>query len=221
MPWPRKTHKQFVVDIAKIHLGLSVVSQYTDSREPIVVMDENGIKYKVGSASLMAGHYPRMGTAINKTGGFKTKLAQIQPNLIVLGEYINNRVRVLVRDELGIEYLSSPDTLLGGSPPSILTATDRNKAFEIKSRLIHGDKYDYSKVNYKDATIKVKIGCPIHGYFMQFPADHSCTGCGCPKCGNINSVLNSFTGGWTKTSWIELCKNQNAEPKLYIIHCFN
>ena len=35
-----------------------------------------------------------------------------------------------------------------------------------KARKIHGDKYDYSKVEYKSATEKVIIICPIHGEFL-------------------------------------------------------
>ena len=49
------------------------------------------------------------------------------------------------------------------------------------SNLIHGDKYDYSKVNYINKITKVIIVCPIHGEFKQRPSDHL-SGCGCPIC---------------------------------------
>ena len=47
----------------------------------------------------------------------------------------------------------------------------------------HGDKYDYSKVDYKDSKTKVCIICPKHGHgeFWQEAASHT-QGCGCPKC---------------------------------------
>ena len=51
-----------------------------------------------------------------------------------------------------------------------------------KSRLAHGDKYDYSKVEYVNNRVKVKIICPIHGEFIQKPLDHI-QGRGCPECG--------------------------------------
>ena len=51
-----------------------------------------------------------------------------------------------------------------------------------KSILVHGDKYDYSKVNYKKCDEKVIIICKIHGEFQQKPVHHYITGCGCPKC---------------------------------------
>ena len=54
--------------------------------------------------------------------------------------------------------------------------------FEKRARLIHGDTYDYSKVNYIDANTKVEIICPIHGSFWQRPVSHL-QGCGCSTCG--------------------------------------
>lgn len=45
----------------------------------------------------------------------------------------------------------------------------------------HGDKYDYSLVDYKTAKNKVAIICPKHGVFYQSPWHHI-SGCGCPKC---------------------------------------
>jgi len=41
-----------------------------------------------------------------------------------------------------------------------------------KARLKHDDKYDYSLVDYKNANKKIKIICPIHGPFEQFPREH-------------------------------------------------
>ena len=38
-----------------------------------------------------------------------------------------------------------------------------------RAKEIHGDKYDYSKVDYKGATHKIEIICPDHGKFSQSP----------------------------------------------------
>ena len=53
--------------------------------------------------------------------------------------------------------------------------------FIAKAKLIHGDKYDYSKVEYIGALKKVCIICPDHGEFLQTPNNHT-QGQGCPKC---------------------------------------
>lgn len=63
-----------------------------------------------------------------------------------------------------------------------------------KACKIHGDKYDYSKVEYIDVKTKVCIICHEHGEFWQLPYNHL-TGNGCPECGkqrtnNSNKMTN-------------------------------
>ena len=53
--------------------------------------------------------------------------------------------------------------------------------FMDKSRLVHGNKYIYTKVNYVTAKTKVVIICPKHGEFEQTPTNHL-SGKGCSKC---------------------------------------
>ena len=49
------------------------------------------------------------------------------------------------------------------------------------AKIIHGNKYDYSKVDYKNNRTPVVIICPEHGEFEQRPEVHL-RGCGCPIC---------------------------------------
>lgn len=51
-----------------------------------------------------------------------------------------------------------------------------------RAREIHGNKYDYSLVDYVNSQTKVKIICPIHGEFWQRPALHCSRKDGCPSC---------------------------------------
>ena len=50
-----------------------------------------------------------------------------------------------------------------------------------ESREVHGDKYDYSNVEYVGAHTKVCIICKEHGEFWQTPSNHL-SGRGCIKC---------------------------------------
>ena len=54
--------------------------------------------------------------------------------------------------------------------------------FVAQARAVHGDKYDYSKCDYKNAFKKVCITCPIHGDFWMSPTNHIRQRQGCPKC---------------------------------------
>lgn len=60
-----------------------------------------------------------------------------------------------------------------------------------KAKLIHGDKYNYSKVNYKNNKKKVEIICPIHGSFFQIPSNHF-RNQGCSECGKEKEKENKF-----------------------------
>ena len=59
---------------------------------------------------------------------------------------------------------------------------DKTKKFIEKATEIHGNKYNYTKVEYKKHNTKVCIICPEHGEFWQTPDTHV-HGCGCPQCG--------------------------------------
>ena len=55
------------------------------------------------------------------------------------------------------------------------------KDFIRKAQTVHGDRYDYSLVDYVGADSKVQVICKAHGVFLTRPADHV-RGHGCPNC---------------------------------------
>ena len=57
-----------------------------------------------------------------------------------------------------------------------------------KAEEIWDNKYDYSKVDYKDSNNKVIIICKKHGEFEQFPPNHLKYGCG--SCGRETNKRN-------------------------------
>lgn len=144
------------------------------------------------------------------------------PNLLILSNAKNHCSKVIVEDELGIKYNIEISSLIRGYVPSIETAIDKNKAFEIKSRLIHGDLYDYSKVKYINATSNVIITCPIHGDFETKPTIHM-RGSICMKCFRDKiTILKSLSdNGWTCTKWISSAEKSNHfdSYKLYVLLC--
>lgn len=67
-----------------------------------------------------------------------------------------------------------------------MPAKSTREEFIRKAKLIHGNKYDYSKVVYVNNKTKVCIICPIHGEFWQTPNSHL-SGCGCNDCKSENA----------------------------------
>lgn len=85
------------------------------------------------------------------------------------------------------DFLISPNNHLRGTgcPICFGNIVLTTEEFIKRAREIHGDKYDYSKVNYINNWTKVNIICTEHGEFWQIPANHL-QGKGCNNCGNIN-----------------------------------
>ncbi len=63
--------------------------------------------------------------------------------------------------------------------------------FKLKAKKVHGDKYDYSKVKYKDSYTKVSIICKTHGVFHQTPSVHL-TGSICFYCARNRLTEEQF-----------------------------
>ena len=55
------------------------------------------------------------------------------------------------------------------------------ESFIGEAKEIYGDRYDYSKVDYKNREHRVTIVCPVHGDFQVYAREHL-DGKGCPKC---------------------------------------
>ena len=66
--------------------------------------------------------------------------------------------------------------------------------FIIDAKKVHGDRYDYSLVRYKNTDTNIKIICPDHGVFEQLPTHHI-NGSGCPECSGVKK--------YTTESYIE------------------
>jgi very-short-patch-repair endonuclease len=64
------------------------------------------------------------------------------------------------------------------TPKLVLSAQEVLSRF----RVAHGDRYDYSTMNYKHSNRHVRIVCKDHGAFLQAPSSHW-VGKGCPDCG--------------------------------------
>ena len=100
-------------------------------------------------------------------------------------EYINNKTKVCIICPEHGEFWQRPDVHLKGSgcKKCVQKKLSNSDIFVENAKKVHGDKYDYSKVEYKTTDIKVCIICPEHGEFWQTPYNHL-KGQGCKKCAN-------------------------------------
>lgn len=101
-------------------------------------------------------------------------------------EYKGNKTPVCIICPKHGEFWQKPNAHLNGEGCKKCYGNDAltREEFIKRAKEVHGDKYDYSKVEYKGARKKITIICPEHGEFKQLPFDHL-GGHGCQKCFDI------------------------------------
>ena len=83
-----------------------------------------------------------------------------------------------------------------------------------KARSIHGDKYDYSKVEYKDNKTRVTIICKEHGEFTQTPAKHYIKR-GCPICSRYSHIKNPIHIVFSTEDFIDKARSVHGDKYDY------
>jgi len=103
-------------------------------------------------------------------------------------DYMNSHTKICIICPKHREFWQTPNDHLNGkgckkcgSESSSLLRKKTTEEFIVKAKIIHGDRYDYSKVEYKGCFEKICIICPKHGEFWQTPNSHL-NGQGCPIC---------------------------------------
>ena len=115
-----------------------------------------------------------------------------------LVEYVNSRTKVkIICPEHGIFEQHVNNHIRGEGCPSCGKLNGRrkktNEEFIKEAIEIHGDRYDYSKTNYKDALSKLTIICKKHGEFEQIANEHL-KGKNCEKCSYEERSFNKRIG---------------------------
>lgn len=78
-----------------------------------------------------------------------------------------------------------------------------SEEFVKRAKMVHGNKYDYSKSEYVNSLTKICIICPKHGEFQQVAYYHL-AGNGCPECGK--KVIWDKRGRITSEEFIKKAK---------------
>ena len=108
-------------------------------------------------------------------------------------DYVNNHTKVCIICREHGEFWQRPSKHLSGQgcPKCSGTFHSNTDEFVEKSKKIHGDRYDYSKVEYVNNRVKVRLLCREHGEFTVTPHNHL-KGRGCPICANETRRLKKI-----------------------------
>lgn len=94
---------------------------------------------------------------------------------------LHNKVKIYCKKCGKYFYQEANSHLYGRGCPNCLNKNLTTSTIVTMFKNVHGNKYDYSKVDYKTMKTKVCIICPKHGEFWQTPEKHligqGCLGC--------------------------------------------
>ena len=111
----------------------------------------------------------------------------------VLGVYTNNSTKLdILCPDHGV-WKSSPLHFLKGHRCKKCAGNHKytTEEFIEKVKLVHGDAFDFSLVQYETSHKKIKVICPKHGVFETQPYS-LLNGCGGGKCNGKNKTTEEF-----------------------------
>lgn len=192
--------EEFVKKAVKVHgdkYDYSLVKYINCKTAVDIICREHGIFKQTPNNHLLGKNCPKcVGGITYKTEDFikvaKNKFGDLYDYSLV--DYKNNitNIKIICKKHGIVEvepkkFLKSRGCNLCFPKPSSNT-----EKFIEKSKLIHGERYDYSLVDYKNRNALVKIICPVHGEFEQSPSGHL-SGKGCKICNSVGGYNLTLT----------------------------
>ncbi len=196
----RKTTEQFIAAATSIHgdrYDYSLVAYEGSAAKVSIICTEHGpfeqtpSEHLVGSGCAKCGIRSRADARHKTTEQFITTANAVHGERYdySLVEYLSAQERVSIICPDHGPFVQTPNGHLAGKgcyECGRVANGDAKRStteqFIAKARMVHGDRYDYSLVEYVTGWQKVKIACPDHGVFLQIPADHTGQRSGCPDC---------------------------------------
>lgn len=193
----KKSTAEFVSEAVKKHGGRYDYSntKYVASNAKVSVLclvDGHGEFFVTPNNHLKGSGCPKCyGTPKLSKDDFVAKATKIHGDIYDYSfvEYRGNKAKVDILCKKHGLFSQKPNSHLSGSGcPSCALENSGNglklsyKDFIDRAITVHGNKYDYSRSEYKGSHTKLIVTCPEHGDFSVKPNNHIRNKSGCPLC---------------------------------------
>ena len=233
----RKTHEQYVKEVASANCNVQVLEKYIGARTKILhKCNVCGYEWHITPNNILNGQ--RCPRCIGRGGHNTTKLMQddyivkarkINPNIEVLGSYVNNHTKILHRCRIcNYEWMVRPYNIMQGKgcPKCSEKAIAKTHAqyvsevCDINPNIIVIEKYINS-------SIKILHMCKKCGYEWLIRPTNILMGRGCPKCNESNGehkveeYLIEHDVDYIRQYKFNDCRNKNALPFDFYLPQYN
>ena len=111
-------------------------------------------------------------------------VAQINPNIEVVGEYINNRIPILHRCKIdGYEWRAIPYSILQGKSCPMCAGNAKRTHQQYVNDLLYVNTNIEPVEKYINTDAAILHRCKICGHIWRIKPNHTLCGHGCPICG--------------------------------------
>ena len=197
----RKTTEEFMAEMRVNHPTLEVKSEYINSRTKVdLKCSVCGYEFSAVPGSLYMGHgCPKCaGVARKDTNMFISVMKEVNPDVIILGEYKNKYTKLKVKcAKCGYEWFSTPNALLSGRGCAKCSGRMRKttEQFEKDLQEIYPNLYVIGA--YKNNRTKIRCKCSLCGTeFESTPHSILSQRVGCPSCGYVKSKGENRIDAW-------------------------
>ena len=194
--------EEFILKANQIHNDIYDYSEFNyinNNTKGIIICNLHGKFLQNPANHLLGNGCPKCGIEKTKQKMSFTKEEFIKRAIEIHGDkynyckvdYINTQTKVIINCRLHGDFKQTPGSHLSGH---CCIKCSKNYSYTTeefiqKLKEIHGNKYNYSNVEYKTAKDKIKIICDIHGDFFQTASCHL-YGSGCELCARITRGNN-------------------------------
>ena len=228
-----KSNEQYIIDVKKVHgdkYDYSKVEYKNQQSFITIICPCHGEFVQKASCHLGGSNCLKCsGYFVSDTNSFIEKSKEIHGNKYDYTStiYIDTRTKVEIICKIHGKFDVIANHHLHGRGGckqcgfiNLLKSTTKSQDNYIKECIeVHGNQYDYSRVNYVNAKTNVEIICKKHGPFLKNPQSHL-NGSGCLKCKaskgerKIVNFLNKNNINYTIQKTYDGCRNPKTNYKL-------
>lgn len=212
----KRTHEEYIMDVEKINPNIEVLGTYFNNRTKTLHRCKiDGYEWYAKPANILNGHgCPVCGGSMKKTHDeYVIELAEANPQIEIVGEYINGQTKILHRCKIdGYEWMARPSAILiGNECPMCQREIVRNKLAKTTEEYIK----ELATINknivvlgeYINAKTQITHKCLICDWEWDVTPEGLLCGHGCPQC----SKRSKSNGEKNVANWLD--KNKIAYKK--------
>lgn len=182
----KKTHEEYVAEVAAINPNIEVIGTYINARTKILHKCKiDGYEWCVKPSAILSGIGCPRCSGVERYGHdtYIKKVAATNFNIEVVEKYINSRTRILHKCRIdGYEWFAKPANILHGEGCPRCSGVERYTQDEYVKRVSEINPDIEVIGEYIGTHVKISHRCNIDGYEWLVSPHDILKGCKCPRC---------------------------------------